>query len=440
MVKAATAERYAQTRVESIGADVGRRIRAARRERGMSLAQLGGEDLSRSFLSLVELGRSRISLRALSIVATRLDLPISHFLDDAPGVSDAMAELALDQAEAAMRRRRSDESLRILDEALLPEALRSRALWLRGCALLDLGRTHEAISVLQEALPLAERRDQPQMTTQIRYALGAALYTAGMHDEALTHLRRAIDSMEPGTEDPVLMSKITVCIGHTLYVRNDTEAAIGHYTRARELFGPVGDLDTLGAIYSGLSQAYEQKGDLTGALRYSKLSLSAFEAKQNARLAASELNNLAVRYQDLGNLEQARECAEESIERARRTNAPDVEALAHSTLAQIYLRRQDFQAAAREAELASTIAPDADGLAQVDAWTVQAELAERDGDHARADELFQRALDVLKRSDLQVRYADIALAYSHALRDRGSTEQALDLALRAAEARSTRSA
>lgn len=61
---------------------VGRRIREARHARGLSLAALGGDDLSRSFLSLVERGRARISLRALAIVADRLELPITHFLSD----------------------------------------------------------------------------------------------------------------------------------------------------------------------------------------------------------------------------------------------------------------------------------------------------------------------------------------------------------------------
>src|SRR2546423_463909 len=71
--------------------DVGTRIRAARLERGMSLADLGGEDLSRGFLSLVERGRSRISLRALAIVADRLSLPMTHFLRD--DAAEAAVEL-----------------------------------------------------------------------------------------------------------------------------------------------------------------------------------------------------------------------------------------------------------------------------------------------------------------------------------------------------------
>jgi transcriptional regulator with XRE-family HTH domain len=67
---------------EAIQHVVGHRIKAARTSRGMTLAQVGGADLSRSFLCLVENGRSRISLRALAIVAHRLGLPVSYFVDE----------------------------------------------------------------------------------------------------------------------------------------------------------------------------------------------------------------------------------------------------------------------------------------------------------------------------------------------------------------------
>ena len=80
---------------------VGRRIRAARLARGMTLAELGGTDLSRSFLSSVEHGRSSISLRALARVARRLRLPVSYFVDSAPPL-DAPPPHSVDQAEAAL--------------------------------------------------------------------------------------------------------------------------------------------------------------------------------------------------------------------------------------------------------------------------------------------------------------------------------------------------
>jgi transcriptional regulator with XRE-family HTH domain len=68
----------------------------------MSLAQLGSDDLSRGFLSLVESGRSSISLRALSIVAARLKLPMSYFFDEAPALGAPGTIVSVDHAEAAL--------------------------------------------------------------------------------------------------------------------------------------------------------------------------------------------------------------------------------------------------------------------------------------------------------------------------------------------------
>lgn len=67
----------------------------------MSLAQLGGHELSRGFLSLVESGRSGVSLRALAIIASRLKLPITYFVDEAPLLPQSMTGVSVDHAEAA---------------------------------------------------------------------------------------------------------------------------------------------------------------------------------------------------------------------------------------------------------------------------------------------------------------------------------------------------
>jgi len=80
---------------------VGERIRHARRQRGLSLAELGNEALSRSFLSLVERGRTRISLRALELVAERLELPLGYFVDEQPDLS-AFDPARVDHVKAAV--------------------------------------------------------------------------------------------------------------------------------------------------------------------------------------------------------------------------------------------------------------------------------------------------------------------------------------------------
>jgi len=92
LVKAETRARYRGTGVEEVHRRVGRRIRAARLAQGLSLADLGGEDFSRSFLSLVEQGRSCPSLSALAILARRLRLPLGYFVDDSSSRGSRLGE------------------------------------------------------------------------------------------------------------------------------------------------------------------------------------------------------------------------------------------------------------------------------------------------------------------------------------------------------------
>jgi tetratricopeptide (TPR) repeat protein len=427
----------ARPQIDVLAADVGQRIRAARKARGMSLADVGRDDLTRSFLSLVELGRSRISLRALSIVAERLDLPISYFLEDTSTARDGGIELALDAAESKLALGEPERALQALEGVEVPAPFRARELLLRGRALTEARRPREAVDVLREALSTAKQRDDLALMPYLHHELGRALYATGNHDEALGHFRDALDTIVGEYEDPLLLGRITIGIGHVLYIRGDSQGAIEHYERARDLFRQISDLNTLGAVYSGLSLAYKRNGDTANALRYSKLSVAAFAAHQNEQQAARELNNLAMRYQEMDDLTSALECGEEAVSRARQANARDVEAMAHSTLAAVHLRLEEVDAARSEAEAAERLSGSGD-MARVDAWLVQAQIAERDGDPDRADDLYVRALDALDRAGCHTAYADAALGYSLILRERGDTERALEYAVRAAQSKSTR--
>jgi HTH-type transcriptional regulator, quorum sensing regulator NprR len=427
-----------KSQIDVLAADVGQRIRAARKARGMSLADVGRDDLTRSFLSLVELGRSRISLRALSIVASRLDLPISYFLEDAPGTREGGVELTLDAAESDVIRGKPDAALEKLENLEVSASLLPRIQLIRGRALIAVDASREAVAALREGLTAAKQRDDAAMTPYLHHEMGRALYATGNYDEALGHFRDALDASAGDAQDPTLVGRITIGIGHILYIRGDSQGAIEHYERARDLFRQVSDLNTLGAVYSGLSLAYNRKGDAGNALRYSRLSVAAYTAHQNEQQAARELNNLAVRYQELDDLRSALECGAEAVARAQMVKARDVEAVAHSTLASVHLRLDEFDEARTEARMAEGMARNDDDIARIDAWIVQAKIAEHDGDTERADDLYVRALMALDRAGCHTAYADTALGYSLVLRQRGETERALEYAVQAAQTKAAR--
>jgi tetratricopeptide (TPR) repeat protein len=416
---------------------VGQRIRRARQERGMSLAQLGGAELTRGFISAVELGRSRISLKSLSLIAQRLQLPMSYFLEDETETSEAAGELSLDRAEIALRSQQPAEALRLLDEMGEHPSLRARNQWLRGWALSDLGRSREAVPVLEEALQAAQGGKDPRLVMQIQYTLGMALFAASNYDEALVYMRQAHEyASEEG--DDALLGRITVCIGHIEYMRGSFDGAFAQYARARELFDKVNDFDNLASVYSGLSRVQQHRGDLHSAIRYSRLSLGIHQAKHNEREAARELSQMATRYEEMGNLDQALETARNAVARAQQSRARDMEALARTSLASVYLRLEDVTRATEEAEAAQRLAPNGTDIGHIEAEVVLAKIAARGNDQGRIDTLFQSALEDLSRSGFSTRYADVALEYSQVLQDRGDTAGALRYARQAALAFSRR--
>lgn len=56
------------------------RVRQARVEAGLSLADLAGGEVSRTFIHFVETGRSRPSRRVLELIARRTGKPVRYFV------------------------------------------------------------------------------------------------------------------------------------------------------------------------------------------------------------------------------------------------------------------------------------------------------------------------------------------------------------------------
>jgi transcriptional regulator with XRE-family HTH domain len=77
------------------------RVREARLEAGLSLAQVAGDDVSRTFIHFVERGVSRPSRKILALIARRTGKPISYFLAQPPGNAQPNANLAADLTRVA---------------------------------------------------------------------------------------------------------------------------------------------------------------------------------------------------------------------------------------------------------------------------------------------------------------------------------------------------
>ncbi len=72
------------------------RIRQARTERGLSLADLAGTEVSRAFIHQIEQGLARPSIQILEMIAQRTGKPVSFFTsgsEPSPGGADLPSDL-----------------------------------------------------------------------------------------------------------------------------------------------------------------------------------------------------------------------------------------------------------------------------------------------------------------------------------------------------------
>lgn len=145
------------------GETLGARIRRLRKERGVSLARVGGGDFTRAFLSQVELGRAQPSLRVLRVIADRLGTHVDYLLEGrSPEVE---REIALERARVLLLRgepKRALISLRGLHGAAWP--LGTDARLCEAEALEQLGRHEKARQLLEaERMVISKRRDNHRM-------------------------------------------------------------------------------------------------------------------------------------------------------------------------------------------------------------------------------------------------------------------------------------
>ena len=123
------------------------KLRKARLERGFSMAQLAGSEISRAFIHQIEHGISRPSLEVLQFIAARTGKPVEYFTGGKHhGVIGGVQELP-DELRLLANRLRRYTTERALTE---PEA---RALKLMESSLRDGAKLLEAIETELQPSP-----------------------------------------------------------------------------------------------------------------------------------------------------------------------------------------------------------------------------------------------------------------------------------------------
>ena len=413
-------------------ADVGARIRSLRTARGLTQAQLAEPQYTKAYISMLESGRTRASMKALEHIAGRLGVQPSDLL----GGSPSPAAPQFDLLEARRLVEQGDASaaipmLQALDEGLTPSDQLVRLRYLAIAHNL-VGEAKQAFPLLERAQRMAELLGDAEEQVRIKAALSASYARTYSYEDAIRLLRECVQACDEGVvSDPTFHFRRLSDLAVMLTNQRRPKEAMPVFERAIALADQFSDRRSLGTMYAGLAKAHHLQGDVELAIRNNQRSLQVYEELSALDQVACTLDNIAVQYAEYGNRERARESLARGAAIATEIRRDRTLASIKTTEAEI-TAKVDGVAAMELAQEALKFAKRIDQIdAQVRAMVLIGELKMKTSGTA-ARKSFQEARQLAEeRAPHLLRM--IFDRWSHAAEASGDSDEALRLARRALE-------
>jgi len=294
---------------------VGLKIRELRTARGMTQAVLAGPDFSKGFISLLETGRTRISLRAAHVLAARLGVEVTDLLA-APTTDRLDLEFMLLRAEQELRAGQTKVASEIAAK-WAPKAsgiLRARFQRLQARALIESIRSTEAVKLLDEALRAFRSLGAKEFVARTLYDLGRAHMRLDAPGEAIRNALQAEQAIERGDViDRTLELEIHQFLAGAYHALGDAASAHIRAERARSLAEDAADPAALAKLYQSLALTRYEEGDKEAALAYVRKSIDLHDTLGQKEKVAETWNTLGwlfIKREQYGKAEEALDKAE----------------------------------------------------------------------------------------------------------------------------------
>lgn len=431
---------------KAVAARVGTNIREVRTKLGMTQAQLAAPEFSISYISAIERGKIRPSLKALSILARRLDVPLTFLLEGSPsGAAEARAvgyspadsgpdqriDVDLLQADVLVQQGAYSQAEQLL-EPIQPERVTTdqvyRLYLLKGEIHLGAGEFQEAVVDLRAAVSQGEALNDSEYTERARNLLGRAYFSLYNYTLAMeNHLRcnTAIESAQ--ITDPVFSLEVYSNLANDYFRLGDLEKSIAYFHRALEtLDGMNRDSKSFAQKYIEISQHYKSVGKLTMARDYAMRSLAIYEMRDEQRLVGLTHQRLGKALEKQNDLDGAEKEYRQAIAIERDLNDEVSASLCHTGLAELLLKRGQNKDAEKEAEEALRFAKSSgDPQTQGQALIALAQIRHQDGGFEAADQYFTQALELLDSSNAHEIAASAYFRFANLLEERGEVQRSL---------------
>jgi len=426
-------------RFEGQAETIGQRLRRLRHDRGLSQRELAGPGVSYAYISRIEAGARRPSVKALRMLARKLGVSADYLETGSEirdtderelQIADAELELRLaelpDEAEAKLKRLRSD-ALEAGDAVAA-----SRANVALGLAAAHAGRNSDAIEMLESGLKLSPVSASAR--PDVYATLGKAYAASGQPKRAVELFERCLAEVSLEAPDDVAAQvRFTTYLSYALTDLGDLRRAEEVLEEALGAAENMTDAHSRVRLYWGVARLNEVGGRPAAALDYIRRAIALLDVTDDTlHLARAHILSAAILLTQ-GRPEEATR-HHELAEKLLGTNAEpeDLSGLADQSKAAARLGNVRLAVAKAEAAvgaLAGEEYPREMGLGQ---WAL-AEARALDGDADGADSAFREATMLLEANGHRREYVDVFRSWGKFLRRAGREEEALEVLERATD-------
>lgn len=412
---------------------VGVRLRRLRLERGFSQRELSGPGVSYAYISRIEAGERRPSVKALRVLAAKLGVSAGYLETGRQITADEDRELRLSDAELAIRL--ADDSTEAVAqlEGILQEAIAAgdpssatRARLALGLAAAGAERHKEAVRRLEEAL--AESALPPHARADVYGTLGRSYTALDRFADAVSLFERCLAQVEEqAPNDVAAYVRFATYLSYALTDSGDIPRAQAVLKESLARARRSGDPYTRVRLYWSLARLSSHEGDATEALDYMRRAIALLEATDDtlhlgrAHLLSARIENTIG---DLGAAEDHLAVAESLLG----TQPEQVDlGMLRLERARTALLAGDGEQAERLARESLDVFGDHHASEQGDVWLALGDalrLQERSEDAERA---YRRSIELLKTHG---HAQELALAYeglATVLREGGRDAEAQDV-------------
>lgn len=380
----------------SSGLSLGAKIRQQRLSLKLTQAELAGPEFTKSFISQIEKGQTRPSLKSLQVIARRLNQPISFFLGEEEGgsrsteIDSILKEAAAKQTNARLRDAIEDYTRALGKCHASHHATKGEIYFRLGHIYFALREYSKAQSHFHLAVDELSRADSAYDLRVRAYSdLASTYYQLNQYSKARETYEKALSLADLLPSDDVQV-RLTILsnLGNVLARLNQFGPAVTIGMEALRLSQDKGDYFLFGKLCHTLGYVYDALGEYQKAIEYTEMSNRFYRSVQDHTLALATQINLAAHLRKNGRGKRARETAQSVLEVAQSLQLTSGIARAHAELAHLEYDEQHPREALHHLEKAFAETAE---LEDIPEWV---ELAVR---CAKEEALPQGMLDTLER-------------------------------------------